>query len=40
MNHYFIGTPQKEQQCRNLIDLVNAVGYLHSFDWGCMGGVQ
>jgi hypothetical protein len=40
MNRYFVETPHTEQNCRVLVDLINAAGYLHHFDWGCMGGVH
>jgi hypothetical protein len=40
MDRYLIETPHQAQDCRNLIDQVNAAGYLNHFDWGCMGGVH
>jgi len=40
MDRYLIETPHTEQNCRDLVDLVNAAGYLHHFDWGCMSGVH
>ena len=40
MNRYLIETPHTEQNCRNLVHLVNAAGYLNHFDWGCLGGVH
>jgi hypothetical protein len=29
MDRYLIETPHTEQNCRDLVDLVNAAGYLH-----------
>lgn len=40
MNRYLIETPHTEQNCRDLVDLVNAAWYLNHFDWGYMGGVH
>ena len=40
MNRYLIETPHTEQNCRDLVDVVNAAGYLSHFDWGCMSGVH
>ena len=40
MDRYLIETPHTEQNCRDLVDLVNAAGYLNHFDWGCMAGVH
>ena len=40
MDRYMIETPHREQDCLNLIQLVNAAGYLTHFDWGCMCGVH
>jgi hypothetical protein len=40
MNRYLIETPHTEQNCRELVGLVNAAVYLNHFDWGCMGGVH
>ena len=40
MDRYVIETPHTEQNCSNLVDLVNKAGYLNHFDWGCMGGVH
>ena len=40
MDRYLIETPHTEQNGRNLVELVNAAGYLNHFDWGCMNGVH
>jgi hypothetical protein len=40
MDRYLIETPHREQDCVNLIQQVNAAGYLVHFDWGCMAGVH
>ncbi len=40
MDRYLIETPHTEQNCKDLVGLLNAAGYLHHFDWGCTGGVH
>ncbi len=40
MDRYLIETPHTEQNCRDLVDLVNAAGYLNHFEWGCTSGVH
>jgi len=40
MNRYLIETPHTKQNCRTLVHLVNAAGYLNHFDWGCIDGVH
>jgi hypothetical protein len=40
MDRYMIETPHTEQNCRDLLGLLNAAGYLHHFDWGCTVGVH
>jgi hypothetical protein len=40
MDSYLIESPHAERNCRDLLDLVKAAGYLHHFDWGCVGGVN
>jgi hypothetical protein len=40
MDRYLIETPHAEQICRDLVDSINAAGYLHHFDWGCTVGVH
>jgi hypothetical protein len=40
MDRFLIETPHREQDCLNLIEMVNAQGYLTHFDWGCMNGVH
>jgi hypothetical protein len=40
MDRYLVETPHTENNCRDLIGLINAAGYLNHFDWGCMGGVH
>jgi hypothetical protein len=35
-----IETPHSETTCYLLVDQVNAMGYLHHFDWGCAVGVH
>jgi hypothetical protein len=40
MDRYLIETPHTKQNCRSLVDVVTAAGYLNHFDWGCMVGVH
>jgi hypothetical protein len=40
MHHFLIETPHREQDCMNLIQLMNAQGYLTHFEWGCLNGVH
>jgi hypothetical protein len=40
MDRFLIETSHREQDCLNLIEMVNAQGYLTHFDWGCMNGVH
>ena len=40
MGRFLIETPHREQDCLNVVQLVNAQGYLTHFDWGCMNGVH
>ena len=40
MDRYLIETPHRDQDCLNLIKLLNAQGYLVHFDWGCKDGVH
>ena len=40
MNRFLIETSHRPEDCLNLIQLVNAQGYLTHFDWGCMNGVH
>ncbi len=40
MDRSLIETLRAEQNCRKLVHLVNAAGYLNHFDWGGTGGVH
>ena len=40
MHRFLIESPHREQDCLNVIQLVNAQGYLTRFEWGCMNGVH
>jgi hypothetical protein len=40
MERFLIETPHREQDCLDLMHLLNAQGYLTHFDWGCMSGVH
>ncbi len=38
MDRYLIETPHTAQDCHALVKQVQAMGYLHNFDWGCEAG--
>jgi hypothetical protein len=38
MQRYLIETPHLAQDCLDLLKQVQAMGYLHNFDWGCKAG--
>jgi hypothetical protein len=40
MDRYLIEIPHCEQDCFELIQLLQAQGYLTQFDWGCPSGVH
>ena len=40
MNRYLIETPHTAEECLDLIKVLNAQGYLWSFDCGCKGGIH
>jgi len=40
MSRYLIETPHTAKDCMKLIDWIEAQGYLHNFEWGCMSGVH
>lgn len=40
MQRYLIETPHTERNCVLLIHQVEAMGYLHNFDWGCEAGIH
>jgi hypothetical protein len=40
MDQYLIETTHREQDCANIVQLLNAQGYLTHFDWGCRSGVH
>jgi hypothetical protein len=40
MDRCLIEMLHREQNCRGLVDLINAAGYLRHFDWGCTAGVH
>jgi len=40
MHRYLIEAPHTEKNCLDLIDQVNAAGFLNHFDWGCQSGVH
>jgi hypothetical protein len=40
MERFLIETSHRAQDCLNLLQLLNAQGYLTHFDWGCVSGVH
>ena len=40
MDRFLIETPHGDHDCLQLLDLLNAQGYLTHFDWGCKAGVH
>ena len=40
MDRFLIETPHREQDCLDLVRLLNAQGYLTHFDWACMNGTH
>jgi hypothetical protein len=40
MDRYLIEAPHTEKNCLDLVDQVNAAGFLTHFNWGCMSGVH
>jgi hypothetical protein len=40
MERYLIETPHTQQNCLDLLDQIDAQGYLFNFDWGCPAGVH
>lgn len=40
MNRYLIETSHKAEDCRHLLDMMNAQGFVRHFDWGCPSGVH
>jgi hypothetical protein len=40
MDRYLIETPHTGPNCRLLVEQVEAMGYLHNFEWGCDDGVH
>jgi hypothetical protein len=40
MDRYLVETPHTDQDCRQLIEQIYAMGYLHHFEWGCKSGVH
>ncbi len=35
MNRYMIESPHVPEKCTQVVNDLNAAGYLHFFDWGC-----
>lgn len=40
MGRYLIETPHTENTCKLLYEQVEAMGYLHNFEWGCEAGIH
>jgi hypothetical protein len=40
MDRYLVETPHTDQDCRQLIEQIYAMGYLHHFEGGCKSGVH
>jgi hypothetical protein len=40
MERYLIETPHTAENCLELLEEINAQGYLTHFDWGCQAGVH
>jgi len=40
MDRFLIEISHREQDCRELIQILRAQGQLTQFDWGCLGGVH
>ncbi len=38
MDRYLIISPHTAQDCKKIIQLVEAMGYITHFDWGCKDG--
>jgi hypothetical protein len=40
MDRYLIISDHSNEDCLHILDLVQAQGYLHHYDWGCKDGVH
>jgi len=40
MDRFLVETPHTDENCLDLLGLINAAGYLSHFEWGCMNGVH
>jgi hypothetical protein len=40
MDRYLIISDHSSEDCLHILDLVQAQGYLHHYDWGCKDGVH
>ncbi len=40
MEQFLIETSHREEHCLDVVQLINAQGYLAHFDWGCPRGVH
>jgi hypothetical protein len=40
MERYIIISDHSNEDCLHILDLVQAQGYLHHYDWGCKDGVH
>ena len=40
MDRYLIESPHQGNDCALIVRQIEAMGYLHNFDWGCKAGVH
>jgi hypothetical protein len=40
MPRFLVESPHDAADCRLIVSQVQALGYLHNFDWGCDAGVH
>ena len=38
MDRFLIESPHSPEDCRRVVKMTYALGYLNNFDWGCEGG--
>ncbi len=40
MDRYLIESPHDLENCAQVLQQIQAMGYLYNFDWGCKAGVH
>jgi hypothetical protein len=40
MDRFLVESPHTEHDCKLAVKLVQSMGYLHNFDWGCRDGIH